>query len=245
MAGDVMNSLQGGKFGHGFVSAGFSEAASPIVASRGGPISQGTAAAVIGGTASAMTGGKFANGAMTAAMSYAFGEMATRRSDSVTVTGAGSDVVAEASAGGQDVVGTPETDAAFVRQFGSMPRDVPREQGFGYLPDGRFTRPYWISEDGGSFLVPSNAIAIGHTHVKGSWQVTILREWPGPGDHLAVEGGRPNYFRTPSGAIRVVERVGGEFRLRTVAGRPYLDSQWRVGTEIEITSRMQRCQCFR
>ncbi|MEJ1249540.1 RHS repeat-associated core domain-containing protein, partial [Denitratimonas tolerans] len=87
MAGGVMSSLQGGKFGHGFASAGFSEAASPIVASRGGPISQGTAAAVIGGTASAMTGGKFANGAVTAAFSYAFNElMHYERTDSGEMT---------------------------------------------------------------------------------------------------------------------------------------------------------------
>lgn len=82
MAGGVMSSLQGGKFGHGFASAGFSEAASPIVASRGGPISQGTAAAVIGGTASAMTGGKFANGAVTAAFGYAFNHLAHSANES-------------------------------------------------------------------------------------------------------------------------------------------------------------------
>ena len=178
-------------------------------------------------------GSEFANGLMA------------RRSDSVIVTGAGSDVSVEATSGGPDVVGTPEMDLSFVRRFDSMPRDVPPEQGFGYLPGDRFTRTYWISEDGGSLLIPSEAIGVGHTHVKGGWQVTILREWPGPGDHIAIQGGRPNYFRTPSGAIRVVERVGGEFSLRTVAGCPYLDSQWAIGKEIELTSRMQRCECFR
>lgn len=88
MAGGVMSSLQGGKFGHGFASAGFSEAASPIVTVRGGTISQGTAVAVIGGTASAMTGGKFANGAVTAAFGYAFGRV-IQRSVPVTASGSG------------------------------------------------------------------------------------------------------------------------------------------------------------
>ena len=208
-------------------------------------VSATIASALIGGTISAATGGKFANGAVTGAMQMAMGKAAARSTDTVTVTGAGSDVTGEVSTGGTDVVGTPEMDAAFTNQFDSIPRNADREQGFGYLPDGTFTRPYWVSESGGSFVVPSDAVAIGHTHVKGSWHETILREWPGPGDHLAVQGGRPNYFRTPSGAIRVVERVGGDFRLRTVVGKPYMDSEWRVGIEIEITSRMQRCQCFR
>ena len=72
-----MSSLQGGKFGHGFASAGFTEAASPIVMNRGGPISQGITVWVIGGTASSMTGGKFANGAVTAAFGYAFSSAAS------------------------------------------------------------------------------------------------------------------------------------------------------------------------
>lgn len=40
-------------------------------------MAQGTAAALVGGTASTMTGGKFANGAVTAAMSYALSSAAS------------------------------------------------------------------------------------------------------------------------------------------------------------------------
>ncbi|MEX2498982.1 MAG: RHS repeat-associated core domain-containing protein, partial [Wenzhouxiangellaceae bacterium] len=70
-AGGVQSSLTGGKFGHGFLSAGITSAASPALARvpDGGRI---IANAVVGGTVSRITGGKFSNGAMTAAMSYAF-----------------------------------------------------------------------------------------------------------------------------------------------------------------------------
>jgi hypothetical protein len=76
LAGGVMDSLAGGKFGHGFASAGFVEAAGPLIGGAKTATGQVVAAAIAGGTASAMTGGKFANGAMTAAFSRAFNEIA-------------------------------------------------------------------------------------------------------------------------------------------------------------------------
>lgn len=75
--GGVMSELQGGKFGHGFASAGMSAALNPAIAQGvQGDAGQLVAHAVLGGTASAVAGGKFANGAVTAAFSYAFGEAA-------------------------------------------------------------------------------------------------------------------------------------------------------------------------
>lgn len=75
--GGVMNILQGGKFGHGFVSTGTVNLFSgPIDAIRG-PIGRElrvVAAAVVGGTASEITGGKFANGAVTGAFSRIFND---------------------------------------------------------------------------------------------------------------------------------------------------------------------------
>ena len=69
LAGGVISDLQGGKFGHGFVSAG-------IGAAMGGrfgknPFAQVIGSAVVGGTVSKLTGGKFANGAMSAAFATA------------------------------------------------------------------------------------------------------------------------------------------------------------------------------
>ena len=85
MAGGVISVMQGGKFGHGFVSAGATKAASPWIGSIGdgaramAPARVATAA-LVGGTVSAATGGKFANGAVTAAFQQAWnGEKTLRR----------------------------------------------------------------------------------------------------------------------------------------------------------------------
>ena len=79
--GGVMSALQGGKFGHGFIS-GF---AAQVAAGRiDGLKYQGhrvLAAAVLGGSVSAVTGGKFANGAITGAFSRAFNEESHQTAD--------------------------------------------------------------------------------------------------------------------------------------------------------------------
>lgn len=75
VAGGVISVAQGGKFGHGFFSAGFTKYAGGYLPQGGGlgGIAVGTiASAVIGGTASAISGGKFANGAYTGAFQYLF-----------------------------------------------------------------------------------------------------------------------------------------------------------------------------
>jgi hypothetical protein len=73
VGGGIMAELQGGKFGHGFVSAGVTEALSPeLMAYNPGAFEQTAIAALVGGTASALSGGKFANGAVTAAFQMAF-----------------------------------------------------------------------------------------------------------------------------------------------------------------------------
>ena len=77
MTGGVMAQMQGGKFGHGFISAGVAQLTAPYIDGVGGGGMSSAAlriavTAVVGGTASALTGGKFANGAITAAFSRAF-----------------------------------------------------------------------------------------------------------------------------------------------------------------------------
>jgi len=79
--GGVMSTLQGGKFAHGFASAGITQAfAKHINNIGGGSRSIGavagrvSAAALVGGTASELSGGKFVNGAVTGAFSRAFNE---------------------------------------------------------------------------------------------------------------------------------------------------------------------------
>lgn len=71
LVGGITNELKGGKFGHGFLSAGLTKAlnVNDIIgtAPELAPVRILTAA-LIGGTISEATGGKFANGAVTAAL---------------------------------------------------------------------------------------------------------------------------------------------------------------------------------
>ena len=69
-----MGVLQGGKFGHGFVTAGLNESLSGKIGRIGSPGGQIAASAILGGTTSSLVGGKFANGAITAAFATAFNE---------------------------------------------------------------------------------------------------------------------------------------------------------------------------
>jgi len=78
VAGGTLTELQGGKFGHGFVAAGFTEALSPAVGNIegedfGAVLSRTAVSAAIGGTASTLSGGSFANGAKTGAFQQLFG----------------------------------------------------------------------------------------------------------------------------------------------------------------------------
>jgi len=79
IAGGIMSKLQGGKFGHGFASAGVTQLMSPAInkvnaSNEGFSGARVAVAAMVGGTTSALTGGKFANGAVTAAFSRAFND---------------------------------------------------------------------------------------------------------------------------------------------------------------------------
>ncbi len=72
LAGGTLSVLQGGKFGHGFISAAGTAALTPVI----GPIARKNyyaglvVSTVIGGSISKASGGKFANGAASSAMGY-------------------------------------------------------------------------------------------------------------------------------------------------------------------------------
>jgi RHS repeat-associated protein len=79
ITGGTLTQLQGGKFGHGFVAAGFTEALSPAVGQIegdgfGAVLSRTAVSAAIGGTVSKLSGGSFANGAQTGAFQQLFNE---------------------------------------------------------------------------------------------------------------------------------------------------------------------------
>jgi RHS repeat-associated protein len=81
VVGGVAAELAGGKFGHGFISAGVTKGAGGTFLKGGtnlssGDIAKGTfISAAIGGTVSKLTGGKFANGASTGAFQYLFNQV--------------------------------------------------------------------------------------------------------------------------------------------------------------------------
>ena len=89
LAGGVMTELQGGKFAHGFISAGivkgFSGPTSKLDGWRvnGKSLQQATVAAVLGGTVSELSGGKFANGAITGAFQNLFNDQGDHGDDGV------------------------------------------------------------------------------------------------------------------------------------------------------------------
>jgi hypothetical protein len=74
VVGGISSVLNGGKFGHGFASAGISQAMGGTIDGISDKAGRIVASAVVGGTVSEITGGKFANGAVTGAFSRAFNE---------------------------------------------------------------------------------------------------------------------------------------------------------------------------
>ena len=77
--GGIIADLQGGKFAHGFVSAGITKALSPAFSQIDSSVQVGYVdvveammAALVGGSISAASGGDFANGAITAALAYIY-----------------------------------------------------------------------------------------------------------------------------------------------------------------------------
>ncbi len=87
VAGGVFSKIQGGEFGHGFVSAGLTKG---VMANSGfnygnrDPLmimKRTMVAGLLGGTTSHLTGGKFANGAVTAALAHAFNQEATAQKE--------------------------------------------------------------------------------------------------------------------------------------------------------------------
>ncbi|WP_233081090.1 RHS repeat-associated core domain-containing protein [Rheinheimera soli] len=74
--GGVASLIQGGKFGHGFVSAGLGAAVGGIARGMSNTISKVVVGSIVGGTVSKITGGKFANGAFSGAFAAALSSSA-------------------------------------------------------------------------------------------------------------------------------------------------------------------------
>ena len=68
MTGGIVESLNGGSFGNGFVAAGLTSAFMPQLSGINNDLGRIATGALLGGTISAATGGKFANGAISGAI---------------------------------------------------------------------------------------------------------------------------------------------------------------------------------
>ncbi len=75
VAGGALASLQGGNFGHGFLTAGVGRAVTSRGALTGNDLSDSAIAALVGGTLSEASGDSFTNGALTGAMQFAFNQL--------------------------------------------------------------------------------------------------------------------------------------------------------------------------
>ena len=76
LTGGILTELQGGEFGHGFLSAGVAFGVGQIGIKQGWSVeAQFVSRVVSAGTVSEITGGKFANGAVTAAFAFVYNEL--------------------------------------------------------------------------------------------------------------------------------------------------------------------------
>ncbi|WP_415837712.1 RHS repeat-associated core domain-containing protein, partial [Shewanella denitrificans] len=161
--GGLSSKLQGGDFGHGFISAG-------IGAAFGGRIEVGNqyanviVAAVIGGTISKLTGGKFANGAVTAGFARAVFGGASNQDSAAVASDSQSQLSGITKALGVvgDVMG----------RIWSLPNTL---IGLGYGGIGMMfgATPVWDGSEGilhftnmPEWMMPS-AMSFGHVHVYG------------------------------------------------------------------------------
>nr|WP_275669235.1 RHS repeat-associated core domain-containing protein [Pseudoalteromonas shioyasakiensis] len=136
MVGGISAHIQGGKFGHGFIAAGFTKfvQVNGVVPSdmAGGII----VSATIGGTMSVITGGKFANGAITAAFQFALNnwlssrktlkealvEASMKNADEMTIAGNADKYGTVIYKDGDEfIIGRSSTDVPFGLTIGESP----------------------------------------------------------------------------------------------------------------------------
>ena len=125
VTGGVVESLQGGSFGHGFVAAGLTTYFMPQVGGYSAPV-RTALGALIGGTISAVTGGKFANGAISGAVQGAMARSPDdieQRDQLASRRGAGSKWTAS---GVRRLFEKTEAGRAFLKEFDGDPTEIVR-----------------------------------------------------------------------------------------------------------------------
>lgn len=200
--GGITSVLQGGKFGHGFASAGIggSFGASSLF-KNSAPLRFG-AAMVVGGTASKMTGGKFANGAVGSAFAFILTGGFDSTSDEVSKSSITDFAEIDASA---DVWNDNNYDHFSELQLGGE-----IQEGSLTLPGGKSTNPTIrdvdgsmeinLSTQGGSTRVSGE---INQFTSEGRVSRPIPIEGRRRGDYLRIKsGGSKRYYLPDSGQPR-------------------------------------------
>ncbi|MEH8019593.1 RHS repeat-associated core domain-containing protein [Rheinheimera muenzenbergensis] len=167
LTGGVTSVLQGGKFGHGFISAGLSKAVNINkifgTAGKDAPL-RIVSAAVIGGSISKISGGKFSNGATTAAFAQLFNAERRNRIDEAMAK-ADEEIAAQAGSW------KTEDDAAkaFAKATASISAELNVEMGATiYNRDGVIGISKVYTDYKRGWVTPrdldDNATALIHTH---------------------------------------------------------------------------------
>ncbi len=197
ITGGVMSVLQGGKFGHGFISAGVTAASSGAIGKIGGDVNsvnytsftsralRVSAAATVGGTASKMTGGKFANGAVSGAFSRAFNDELGRhlkpkpiKTDDIFKASVSIEVNAGAFAAGND--GSISFDMLDLTKDMILPINMNGEEivfgkKFGLRNNAELQAGGVLTMDGAVGV--TGAIEVRNTSVTGKATVNVVKPW--------------------------------------------------------------------
>nr|WP_305119063.1 RHS repeat-associated core domain-containing protein [Tahibacter harae] len=223
-AGGVLTELQGGSFGHGFLSAGATQAVSPAIETMPAPVEL-IANAALGGTISEATGGSFANGAVTGAFQFLFNEAAHRVDEARmrSMYEMAHKMAAEANNGLSMMRFGTEDDAALY--FSALATPITRATGLEVAaPIMRDEMGFWLGDLEPSRFLGGNAVsfpsspggvraryvASAHTHPTNSgfsgaylyWNRktgVVGGEWGDIGVH--VERGINAYVSLPNGAV--------------------------------------------
>ncbi len=127
----------------------------------------------------------------------------------------------ESQHGDETTISNAQTDSVAKNEMSSLESKNSEQAGYFKTEDDgsvSFSKAEsQVSESDGVITttvdIPKDASAIAHSHPENAGEVG-----PGPGDYKVVESGRPNYIYQ-NNRISVVEKSGGQYRLRMIKGK--------------------------
>jgi RHS repeat-associated protein len=135
MTGGIVEGINGGNFGNGFLAAGLTTAFMPHVGGIQNDITRTTVGAIVGGSISKLTGGKFANGAISGAIQGAMAKNEREQKANARAAGSGNGT-AGAPSEIAELLADPETREAGLRAMavstkrGYLAKDIFYKDGY-------------------------------------------------------------------------------------------------------------------